>query len=138
MKATINQSDSGFSKFLYWTPRVLCVLAILFVSIFALDAFAPELTLWQQLGAFFMHMIPSIILAVLLIYAWKHEKWGGVLFLVIGLIFTPIIFSLNYRLNNSVWISLSIIALITLPFVLVGVLFLAHHMIERRSKSIDN
>lgn len=135
MNTTINQSDSGLSKFLYWTPRILSISAILFMSMFALDAFAPGLTLWQQLGAFFMHMIPSFGLAVLLTYAWKHERWGGILFLLIGLIFTPIIFNWNYRMNNSVWISLSIIGLITLPFVVVGILFVVHDYLTKRAHS---
>lgn len=135
MNTSINKHGTGLSKALYWSPRILSILAILFISIFALDAFAPDLTLWQQLGAFFMHLIPSIGLAVLLAYAWKHEKWGGILFLLIGLIFTPIIFNWNYRMNNSVWISLSIISLITVPFVVVGILFLVHDFINKRRQS---
>lgn len=135
MNTSINKHRTGLSKALYWSPRILSILAILFISIFALDAFAPDLTLWQQLGAFFMHLIPSIGLAVLLAYAWKHEKWGGILFLLIGLIFTPIIFNWNYRMNNSVWISLSIISLITVPFVVVGILFLVHDFINKRRQS---
>lgn len=135
MNASINKHVTGLSKVLYWSPRILGILAILFISIFALDAFAPGLTLWQQLGAFFMHLIPSIGLAVLLAYTWKHEKWGGILFLLIGLIFTPIIFNWNYRMNNSVWISVSIISLITVPFVVVGILFLVHDFINKRRQS---
>jgi hypothetical protein len=83
-------------------------------------------------------MIPSFALATLLFYTWRHEKWGGILFLLIGLIFTPIIFNWNYRMNNSVWISLSIIGMITLPFVVVGVLFLWHHLLQKKSKSIES
>ncbi len=133
MNAATNHKESGLSRMLFWTPRVVCILTILFISVFALDAFAPGLTLWQQLGGFFIHLIPSFALAMLLIYSWRHEKWGGILFLVIGLVFSPFIFNWNYRMNNSVWISLSIIALITLPFVVVGVLFLLHHLVERRA-----
>lgn len=134
MNTSINHHESGLLKFLYWTPRVLSIGAILFISLFALDAFAPELTFWQQLGGFFMHMIPSFVLVILLTYAWKHEKWGGILFMLLGLIFTPIIFNWNYRMNNSVWISLSILAIITLPFVVVGLMFLTHHQIHRRNQ----
>ena len=57
----------------HWLPRIICILAILFVSLFAADAFAPGLTIWQQLGAFFIHLIPSFILLSLLIVAWKWE-----------------------------------------------------------------
>jgi len=33
------------TKILYWSPRILCILAILFISIFALDAFEPGHTI---------------------------------------------------------------------------------------------
>jgi hypothetical protein len=134
MNISIN-SETKRSRVVYWIPRVLSILAIVFISIFSLDAFAPNLTIWQQLVGFFIHMIPSFALAALLIYTWKHEKWGGILFLLIGLIFTPIIFNWNYRMNNSVWISLAIITTITLPFVVVGILFLWHYKMKREINS---
>jgi hypothetical protein len=127
-------SEPTLIKIVYWTPRLLCILAILFISLFSLDAFSPGLTLWQQLGAFFMHMIPSFVLAALLAYAWRNEKTGGIIFLLFGLIFSPFIFNWNYRMNGSVWLSLGIIATITFPFVLVGILFLVHH--SMRSKPL--
>jgi hypothetical protein len=135
MSITIHPSEPGLSKVVYWIPRVLSILAILFISIFALDAFEHGDTIWQKLGAFFMHLIPSFILTALLVYAWRHEKWGGIIFLLIGLIFSPIIFNWNYRMNNSVWISLGIIASITLPLVVVGILFLVHYTMKRKSSN---
>ena len=60
-------------KVLHWLPRIICILAILFVSMLALDSFAPGLTIWQQLGAFLMHLIPSFVLLVFLVIAWKWE-----------------------------------------------------------------
>jgi len=59
------------AKILFWLPRILCIIAILFISLFALDAFQPDLTIWQQLEAFLMHLIPSFILLILLLIAWK-------------------------------------------------------------------
>ena len=135
MNITVNSSEPRPSKVVYWTPRLLCIIAILLISLFSLDAFAPGLTLWQQLGAFFMHMIPSFVLTALLAYAWRNEKSGGIIFLLIGLIFSPLIFNWNYRMNNSVWISLGIIAAITLPFVVVGILFLMHHSMKTKNSS---
>ena len=114
-------------KVLHWTPRILCVLAILFISMFALDSFTPELTIWQQLGAFLIHLIPSYVLIALLIIAWKWEFVGGIIFIVIGLAFSPIVFIHNYNMNHSVWMSLGIILSITFPFILVGILFIWSH-----------
>lgn len=119
----------------HWLPRIICILAILFVSMFAADAFAPGLTIWQQLGAFFMHLIPSFILIAILVIAWKWEYVGGIIFIIIGLAFSPVVFSINYRMNHSIWMSLSIILIITLPFVLVGVLFIISHRLKKKNSS---
>lgn len=121
-------------KLFHWLPRVLCILAILFVSIFALDAFSPELSVLQQIGAFFKHLIPSFILLALLILAWKKEFIGGIIFIIIGLGLSPIVFSHNYRMNHSVLMSLGIILTITIPFVLVGILFIISHFKKKKEK----
>ena len=115
----------------YWLPRIICILAILFISMFAADAFEPGLTIWQQLGAFFMHLIPSFILLVILILAWYKELLGGIIFIIIGLVLTPFIFNHNYKMNESVWMSLGIIMTITFPFILVGILFIVSHKLKK-------
>ena len=118
--------------FLYWLPRILCILAILFISIFALDAFQPELTVWQQIQAFLMHMIPSFVLLLFLLIAWRWELVGGIIFLLIGLVMSPVIYQHNYNMNGSVWMSLGIIATITFPFILVGILFILGYRIKKQ------
>lgn len=132
MNIKANSPQPTLTKVMYWIPRLLSILAILFISFFALDAFASGLTLWQQLASFFIHLIPSFALTALLVYAWRYEKSGGIIFLLIGLISSPIIFNWNYRMNGSAWLSLGIIATITFPFVVVGVLFLVHHSMKRK------
>ena len=119
----------------YWLPRILCILAIAFVSLFALDAFSSELSLWQQIGAFLMHLIPSFILLALLILAWKKELIGGIIFMLIGLGLSPVVFSHNYRMNHSIFMSLGIILTITIPFVIVGLLFLISHFKRKKLKN---
>jgi hypothetical protein len=116
----------------HWIPRILCILAILFVSLFAADSFAPELTLWQQISGFFIHLIPSFVLLLILIVSWKRELLGGIIFIVLGIIFTPIVFSMNYQMNHSVGTSLSVIAAITIPFILIGVLFLISYFRKKK------
>jgi len=109
---------------LHWLPRIICILAILFISMFALDAFAPGLTFWQQIGGLLMHLIPSFILLALLVVAWKWELIGGIIFTIIGLVLSPLVFQHNYNMNHSVSMSLGIIAMITFPFVFFWILFL--------------
>lgn len=115
------------TKILYWSPRILCIIAILFVSLFALDAFEPSLTIWQQIKAFLIHLVPSFILLGFLFIAWKWEYLGGIIFTIIGLGLTPLIFIKNYQMNHSIWMSLGIILVITIPFVIVGILFIVNH-----------
>ena len=119
---------------IYWLPRIICILAILFVSMFALDAFAPGLTLWQQLGDFVIHLIPSFILLAVLIVAWKWELYGGIIFTIIGLGLSPFIFMLNHNRNHfSVGTSLGVVMMITFPFVVVGVLFIISHFLKKKN-----
>lgn len=69
-------------KLLYRLSRTLAIIFIAFVSIFALDVFSePD---WPV--ALLMHLIPSLILVVITAIAWKNEKIGGILFIVVGLI----------------------------------------------------
>ncbi len=119
----------------HWLPRIICILAILFVSLFALDSFNPELTIWQQIGAFLIHLIPSFILLALLIVAWKWEFIGGIIFTIIGLGLSPFVFVHNYKMNESIWMSLGIILTITIPFVVVGVLFIVSHFRKKQSSN---
>ena len=119
-------------KILYWTPRVLCILAIMFISLFALDAFEPGRTLGQQLLAFLIHLVPSFILLAILLVAWKWEKIGAIIFILIGVIMSPLVFIHNYRMNESFGMSLGIIAMITLPFIIVGILFVLSYKNKRR------
>ena len=122
-------------KIFHWLPRVICIFAILFVSIFALDAFAPGLTMWQQLGGFLIHLIPSFILIGFLIVAWKWEFIGGIIFMAIGIGLSPLVFIMNYQRNHSVGLSFIIILIITIPFVIVGILFMISQHLKKKEFS---
>jgi len=124
-------------KVLHWLPRILGILAILFISMFALDAFEEGLSFWQQVLGFLMHLIPSFVLLAILLIAWKWEKIGGIIFLIIGIVMSPFVFMMNYRNNESIWMSLGIIAIITLPFVVVGILFIVSHFKKNKIASSD-
>lgn len=119
-------------KIFHWLPRIMCILAIFFISLFATDSFAAELTIWQQLGAFVIHLIPSFILITVLIIAWKWELIGGLIFILIGLGLSPFVYIKNYQMNHSVGMSLGIIASITIPFVIVGILFIISSCFKKK------
>jgi hypothetical protein len=120
----------------HWIPRALCILAILFVSIFALDAFDPALSIKQQVLGFLIHMIPSFVLLLFLIIAWNRELTGGIIFTALGLVLSPFVFKHNYNMNHSIGLSLGIILMITIPFVVVGILFLISYSLKKKKSII--
>jgi len=125
--------------FIYWLPRIICIIAILFISVFALDSFQEGLTLREQLQAFAMHLIPSFILLIFLIIAWKWEIAGGIFFLLIGIGISPMIYMHNFRMNGSVWMSLGVLGMITVPFIMAGLLFILGGVSKnKRTKKAEN
>jgi len=123
-------------KILHWIPRILCILAILFISMFALDSFDPKYTLWQQIQAFVIHLIPTYILIILLIIAWKWELIGGLLLIILALGFSPSIYIHNYHMNHSAGMSLLTILSITFPFILTGGLFVLSYFLKKKNPEI--
>jgi len=111
-----------YMKLVRWTPRVLCILAILFVSLFALDSFDPKLTIGEQILGFLIHLIPSFILAIFLAVAWKWELIGGILFAV-AFIAAGIFFK-SFTGNPASLIVIS-------PFLVVGILFITYHLLYK-------
>ena len=120
-------------KLFHWLPRILCILAILFISMFALDSFEKGLSIGVQLAHFLKHLIPSFILTAFLIIAWKWEQIGGMIFTLVGLVMSPFVFQLNHIRNGfSIAQSLNVVLIITVPFILVGILFLVSHYRKRK------
>ena len=73
------------SKFIYWTPRILSIIFIIFLALMSLDVFSLNLSFWQTLGALFIHNIPVFILLIVLLIAWKYEWVGGIAFILAGI-----------------------------------------------------
>lgn len=113
---------------------IMCLSAILFISLFALDSFDPSLTILQQTEAFLIHLLPSFVLLGMLVLAWRKTFIGGIIFLLTGLLLSPFIYSHNYSMNQSVGMSLGIVAMINLPFILVGVFFLVSAYLQQEKR----
>ena len=122
-------------KIVHWLPRIFCILAILLVSMFALDSFTSNFSVWQQIKEFLVHLIPTYVLIFFLIIAWKWELVGGMLFLVFAIGLIPFIYAHNYAMNHSALMSLSIILLINFPFIITGVLFVFSYFLKRKKLS---
>ena len=95
--------------------KILAVGYIMFISLFALDE-------WGNWQALFMHLIPSFVLIAVLILAWKKQLIGGLLFLVASA--STIFYFHTYKQAN-------IFALISLPPIIIGLLFIAYSYKEK-------
>jgi len=103
-------------RFVFWTPRIICLLFAGFISLFALDVFAENHGFWPTLLALSVHLIPTAILLVILATSWRWEWVGALIFPALGL-FYIINFWGRFR-----WPTYAIIAG---PLFLLGALFLA-------------
>jgi hypothetical protein len=72
---------------LFWTPRVLSILFIAFLSMFSLDVFGEGLSFWRTLQALTIHLIPSFVLIAALVLAWRWEWIGAGLYAAAGTLY---------------------------------------------------
>jgi len=111
------------AKLLFWIPRILTIMTILFMMMFSLDSFEGDDSIWRKLIGFLIHNIPVLILGGVLLIAWKHELIGGIL-----LIIASIAGSLFFKAFSGNSGALIIMA----PFFLTGVLFILNHYLFGR------
>ena len=101
-------------KIIFWLPRVLGILFIAFLGLFALDSFSGEFPWYQKILGFFIHLLPNFVLTIFLVLAWKKYLIGGLFFIFAGL------FYIFMAWDQSVWA----LVLISGPAFLVGGLFI--------------
>ena len=98
---------------LLWVPRVLGILAGLFLGLFALDAFSEGKPLVQTLPDFIIHLAPAAVLFAVVALAWRRAWIGAAAFLGLALAYAA------SNLSRPDWI-----LTISGPLVIVGALFL--------------
>jgi hypothetical protein len=111
---------------LYWAPRVLGILIAIFVSLFALDVFGEGYNLWESVAALLMHLIPTLVIIIVLTIAWRWERWGGFLFIALGVLY------ILFFWDPTHWPAY---LLISGPLFLVGILFLLNWFIGGASEA---
>jgi len=119
------------NKFIFWTPRILAILFILFLAMFSLDIFEGNYGFWGTIAGLFMHNIPSIILLIVLLISWKHELVGAITFILAGIFYISIL-AMNPQFE---WYMLSWSVIIAGPAFLVGILFLIGWLRKRRKRN---
>ncbi|MEW5871289.1 MAG: hypothetical protein AB1894_18600 [Chloroflexota bacterium] len=113
--ATLGQVNPRLAKVVRWAPRVAAILIIFFISLFSLDVFEMQASPLELLVGFLIHNIPSIVMIVLLVAAWRHPAVGFVAFLVVGVLFAILFVRDISALPN--------LLLFVLPILLVAGLF---------------
>lgn len=107
--------NSFAKKFLFWTPRILCILFAAFLTLFVADVFGESSGFWKTSAALLIHMIPVFIVIAVLVIAWRREWVGGVFFNVLALYY------LFANLRHLDWVMA-----VSGPLFLIGVLFLVN------------
>ena len=108
---------------LFLAPRVLSILFIAFLSMFALDVFGEGLGFWKTLVALAMHLIPSFVLICALIVAWRWEWVGAAVYAAAGTLY--VVTLLPHRVP-ALPIKLQWISVIALPAFVIAALFVAN------------
>ena len=111
------------SKFVYWTPRILSIIFILFLAMFSLDIFEGNYGFWGTILGLFMHNIPTLILLVVLLISWKHEIVGGIGFILAGILYIAMIL-MNIITRGFEWYYLSWAVQISGIAFFIGIMFL--------------
>ena len=111
---------------LFWSPRILGILIAIFISLFALDVFGEGYGFWETMVALAMHLIPTAIILIVLGVAWRWERFGGILFISLGVLYITMFWDPS-RMPAYLMISV--------PLFLVGVLFLLNGFYRNEVRS---
>jgi hypothetical protein len=123
--------EKNVSKLVYWTPRILAILFLLFLSLFSLDVFEEGNDFWGTFLALLIHNIPAFVLALVLVISWKkYEIVGGIAFLLVGI--AHMIFSIARETIDPWYIALSYSLILDIPAFFIGALFLIGWFKKRR------
>jgi hypothetical protein len=68
----------------YYLPRILSILITLFFGVFILEGFSPGFGLQDALS----HLLQTFVVLGITIVAWKWQKIGGCLFVLLGVFFS--------------------------------------------------
>ena len=74
-----------------WSPRILGILASIFIGMFALDAFGTAGPMREAFPDFLVHLIPAATVLALVIVSWRWEWIGGLAFAGLAISYSLIV-----------------------------------------------
>jgi|WetSurMetagenome_2_1015567.scaffolds.fasta_scaffold1663735_1 hypothetical protein len=110
---------------LFWIPRSLSIILILFLTLLSLDVFEMQGTMLEKIGGFLIHMVPAFVAFILLALSWKYPLPAGLVF-----IFSGIIFAMRFPMALNFMIIPSFV-------VLIGILYVAIYWGSRKKQQAD-
>ena len=117
---------------LYWLPRILAILLILFLAMFSLDVFDMGGGIGTILLGLLMHNLWNIALIAILVVAWKRDLAGVIGFPAFGLVMLAIFLFPALDFSGRVPLNLfPLVALGAMP-ILLGLLFLPGWLRSRK------
>lgn len=119
-------------RFVYWAPRILAILFVLFLAMFSLDVIEPGRSVGEIVVGMLMHNIPVFTLIALLIIAWKHELVGVITFSTAGLLYMMLTVSEAIRSEVPWYVGITWGLTLGGPALLVGILFLVSWSWKRK------
>lgn len=75
---------SSFRDFLLWVPRLLLIAFALFLVLFSFDVFEEGKSAADIAIDFVKHNVPSMVLGLVVIAAWRREWIGALICLVLA------------------------------------------------------
>jgi len=72
--------NNNTKRVIFWVPRILCIFFALFISLFSFDVFGEGYGFWKTIGALLIHLIPTYIVIIATVIAWRWEWIGAILF----------------------------------------------------------
>lgn len=95
---------------LVWVARALAVAYVMFLSLFALDVFSGDASLFDKIRGFLIHLVPSLFILVPILLFWRSPRLCGLVYIALSIMFT--VWNREYAL------------LLAFPLFVIGVLFL--------------
>jgi len=107
--------NMNLKRIIFWTPRILGILFAVFISLFAVDVLGEGYGIGEAILGFLIHLVPTYLVIITLVIAWRKEWIGAILFIALGLVYIILAW------GEFPW---GTYLVISGPLILIGILFL--------------